>query len=303
MCDARSAVFFCFALVFAPLLSASTDFDDDQVPLDLLLGLIQNAVTGHARITPGIHEDFPDMTLPDTLSVLGSAEQPGTIRTVLRGPENAESAIEALLEGFRAHGFTAAPIPDMGQQTGFVRQQAPQRPVQLCSDEAMVTVMTGTQPGYSLITLSISTSEGFPQTFCSRLDSSGQDTARALALAAAMGGQGSLRDALPRLVLPEESRQPPRAFIDGGSRSGSGNRFETNHTLLVDWPIDSVYRHFAEQVNAQGWSPLGELMEQPVSAGHWTRRVDTDTHLVGTLLIVETAAETFDLRFQMQRLD
>ncbi len=290
-----------FALLTQPLFAA-TDFDDDLVPLDLLRGLIQNIVTGPPQASSGIHERFPDLVLPDSYSVVGSVEQRDSARTVLRSPLGTEEAVANLVSLFENHGYTQAPVPGMGPRTGFIQRTAPQRPVQLCGDDdTTVSVMAGAQADYSLVTMSISSPQGFPQSYCSQIRSGGQ--ASAMLMASAMGGPLDLRQHMPQLVIPEEGTQPFRPFVDGGSRGSSGNRYESSHTLQINWQMDTVYRHFADQVEEQGWSAVGEVVEDPVSSGHWTRQLDPDTRIVGTLMVVESAPETFELRFQLQRLE
>lgn len=295
---------FVLALLAQPLLAA-TDFEDDHVPLDLLLGLIQNIITGPPQASPGIHDSFPDLVLPDSFTAVGSVEQRDSARTVLRSSLDTEEAVATLVSLFEDHGYTQAPVPSAGPQTGFVQQQTPPRPVQLCGDDdTSVTVMAGARADYSLVTMSISTPEGFSRTFCAQIRNAGQADPRALLMTSAAGGSLALRNHLPQLLLPEEARQPPRVFLGSGTGSGgSGNRYESRHTLHIDWQLGGVYRYFAGQVDEQGWSPVGELLEDPVSSGHWTRQVDADTRLVGTLMIIELAPETFDLRFQLQLLE
>jgi hypothetical protein len=303
MRNVRYPVFtFVLALLAQPLF-ATTDFDDDVVPLDLLRGLIQNVITGPPVASSGFHESFPDLALPDSFTVVGSVEQLDSARSVLRSQANTEEAVENLVSLFEDHGYTRAPVPDTTQRTGFIQQQTPQRPVQLCGDnDTSVSVMAGAQQDYTLVTMSISTPQGFPRTFCSQIRQQGQGSG-SFGVPAFVGASVDLRNQLPQLLLPEEASQPFRPFIGGGSRGGSGNQYESSHTLHIDWNMDAVYRHFADQVNEQGWSPLGELMEDPISTGHWTKQADPDTRLVGTLMVVESASETFDLRFQLQRLE
>ena len=101
------------------------------------------------------------------------------------------------------------------------------------------------------------------------------------------------------MELPETEPRGYSSFFVGGGYSGSNRGIETKANLNIDWGIEEVFSHFAEQIRNQDWALDSESIGTATAFGSWTRTPEPGTDLIGTLSILKSGEESFELKFQL----
>ncbi len=185
------------------------------------------------------------------------------------------------------------------QQVGFVSADQPTvLPQQLCHDNyGTLTATVNNDEGMRYI--NISRSVGTP----AMMRPGCAEMLAQVSQGYPMGFRGGnvLDGYAPKLIMPESNTRPtrPMAFMGGGG-GGSMSDWETRGTLTIDWEVDAIYEHFAEQILEQGWEADSDATGAVAATGSWTKTVD-DMDLVGTLSILKLADDTWDMRFRLVR--
>jgi len=131
-----------------PLYAA--DEIEGNVPLDLVKALLGSNNPFEIRIYSGVPDHFPEIVIPDTVELLGSADMTHSQQIVMRAEGDGMRQRSQIMSSLENQGYlmlTQPPAANM-TQTGFVtpRLIPPGLPVQLCHDiHGMVTIrITGT---------------------------------------------------------------------------------------------------------------------------------------------------------------
>ena len=72
--------------------------------------------------------------------------------------------------------------------------------------------------------------------------------------------------------------------------------------LEIDWSMEEVYRHFAEQITEQDWALDTESIGSVSASGTWTQSPEDNMNLVGTLKVVGLGADSFQLKLTVEGL-
>lgn len=285
------------ASVFS-IANADTEYQGDM-PVPLVKALLGNMPYGEVSLFSDIDDDFPELTIPGSFSVLGSLNNGYAITLVLQTELARDGAINQLSGPLAQAEYSPYSTQiDAGPITGFVyaNQPAALDISRFCHDSlGFITVGFQEHSDYNTVALA-STGGGVEQN-CAVLQE--QQTQR---MTSFLSGNG-LREHLPKLVLPELPPRPFAAFANVGGYSGGSNRgIEIEASLKSDWDMDDVFSHFKDQIVEQGWIPDSENIGEASAIGTWTLSPEADLDLVGNLIVLKSGKESFELKFQLNPL-
>jgi len=272
-----------------------------SVPREVVEQFVTDAFGGGpGKLYADIFDAFPSFAVPAGFTVLASADQGYLQRVILKTSVDEAAAKATLAAALRAEGWQEMPIYGGGApQTGFVTAEAPPQPLSFCSDalgRMSVSVSAGAAPHYVSLSRSnvAAMGNGVQRTCAEEIEMITQGPA---AMRGRMGPE--LSQYVPRLLMPESNtaEASPRVFMGSG---GSSNDWETGASLVSEWSIDAVFEHFTSQVNAQGWTADSAVTGAAVATASWTKTVN-DMDLVGLLTIINTAENTWQMKFRILR--
>lgn len=280
----------CFSPVFA-----DTEFQG-SVPLDLVKALLGSTPFGEPTIYSDLSSAFPDIEFPDSMEIMGSIERGYGIAAVYSTALTADQIESALTRVFLAAGYIEFVVPGMTRrETGFVRASAniPRNYNRFCHDSNgfMSHSYTEKEQGG---TVTISANPASDNRSCED-----QLAEQQLAMSNMGGRQRGLQEYLPRMELPEPETRNFSPFFLGGGYSGSSTGIETSSSLNIDWDIEDVFSYFAEQIVDQEWVADSENIGTSSASGSWTRSPEPGLDLIGTLTILKSGDESFELKFQL----
>lgn len=282
---------FSFSL---PKSFADTEFED-SVPLEVVKAFLGNGPFGETKIYSDRAEGFPDIVLPDEFTIIGSIDSVYSMSLALRiGLSEAETRALLADSVLEAGYIEIESMADLGRQVGFVSPQQinPQSYNRYCHDE-FGSISFGYQKYDDAAVATVS----------SRPGNNGQNCAAQAAQQKQFSEQSMLsrsgsQQYVPRLELPESNRQGFSPFGSPGMRSSGGN-YESQSSVKIDWDIEEVFEHFKAQIQEQNWVSDSENVGVASATGSWTLNPEANTSLVGTLIVLKTGDEAYDLKFQM----
>lgn len=285
-------IFSILALSYTASGFTATEFEGG-VPVELV-----RFFAGAGAVYSDLSNSFPEFDLPDGLQVMGSMDRGLLQRVILRSELSGDDAVTALVNSFLNEGWVPLISYAVNQpQNGFVSSAPPADvPVEICHDDYGFLTLRGYEGvgnrAYLRLNGSVASQPDFS---CARQNQQRQDFG--------FGGRRpgfSLvnQQYMPRLELPEEASQPIRRS-PFGLFSGSNNDIEISTNLSIDWGIEQVYLHFAEQMSAQGWELDTESTGDVTASGSWTRSPEADLVLVGLLTIVKVSESGYQMKFRL----
>ena len=81
---------------------------------------------------------------------------------------------------------------------------------------------------------------------------------------------------------------------------GDSALLESNHSLTIDWSMEQVFEYFSEQITDQEWQLDTQGIGQVTTSGIWTKSLETDLNLIGTLNVFSRGDSNFDLKFTLR---
>lgn len=286
--------FLCLCLATSPAL-ADTEFED-SVPVELVRALLGVTPFGNTQLYSDIADAFPDLTIPDDFTILGSADYGYRTTVVLRSAQSEEAITEALTEVIAGSGYSRfeTAMPDF-VRTGFVYpdQRSPTATPRFCNDsEGYLSFAIQNFGGENIVNLS----HNFDN---DRRPCAAKEEEQRTMNQQYQSRRAGLNQYMPMLELPEDSqRRGARGPFIGGM-SGSGSDLETENTLSIDWSIAEVFAHFKPQIEAQDWELDSENIGTSSASGTWTRTPEPGMNLVGTLSVIKAGDETYELKFRL----
>lgn len=292
----RNILVLIFAITFLSSALADTEFED-SVPLELVKALLGNAPFGESRIFSDLSSDFPSIDIPDDLVLMGSLERGYGVAAVFSTDLTGSQTDSALDAAFIQSGYVRFDTLGMERpQTGFVSSalNTPRIATRYCHDAfGFLSIQYSEKEQNGIVTLS--SNYGNDIRSCAA-----QLAEQQQALGRRMGGSHvGLQQYFPRMELPEEVTQRRGPFLGMGGWSGSSNSMETKAGLNVGWDIEEVFEHFMAQIDAQEWAIDSQNIGTSSAIGVWTRSPVAGTNLIGTLTILKTGEEAFELKFQL----
>ncbi|MFT4862817.1 MAG: hypothetical protein ACI95C_002041 [Pseudohongiellaceae bacterium] len=276
---------------------ADTEFEG-SIPVDLVKLFVGNPGYGETKIFSDVMDAFPQIEIPSGFDVLASMDRGYGLTVYLRTAVAEDSATEALTDALTAADFKAFEIPyDFGPDNGFVSAKAPARVrnSRYCNDSQGFISVSFAETG-SMTTTTLSSSPSNDRRSCAEQ----LEEQLANFNSRAQRRDDSARQYLPRMELPEqEQRRSYTPFIGMSGSSNSRNGIEVSASLTSDSPIDEVFEHFESQIEAQGWTVDSQNVGTASAFGSWMRTPEPDLDLIGTLSIIQSSADTYDLKFNL----
>ena len=277
---------------------ADTEFEG-SVPLDLVKALLGNPPLGEPKIYSDLSSAFPEIEIPTDFRLMGSIERGYGVAAVYSTNLSGSQAESVLRDALLQSAYLEFEIPGMrGVETGFVGASVniPQRYNRYCHDSmGFISINYSPKERSGIVTISANPNED-NRSCAAQLAEQQQALGR-------MGGrQGGLQRYFPKMELPETEPQFRSPFSGMSGWSGSSNSMETRDKLNIDWTIEEVFEHFANQIGAQDWTLDSKSVGSASANAIWTKSPEPGVDLIGTLTVLKTDDESFDLLFQLRSI-
>lgn len=285
--------------------AADTEFENN-IPIDLAKALLRGpGNVMELRIYSDMPDDFPSITLPDDVTLLGSMDQGHSQQVILLSESDGQRELSVLTDSLQQSGYLVIRQPGGNRsQTGFVSANPQELGIanQFCHDtQGMFYIRLQPAGDRTFINLTAMPNPNRGGYSCA--DMAAQATNRPGSTAFFVGSPGarSLQTSLPRLVLPDEAETETSFQPRLGRISGSSDHAESKTEFVLDWSLAEIYEHFADQVVDQGWIPDGETTGNRVALGVWIK--EDDDQLLGTLRLVSGDDDGYQAMFTVSLLD
>lgn len=318
------------ASLFLICSSVLADPFEEYVPLELARALLGGQVE-QTVLYPGFPPDFPEVSLPDSVTVLGSVQMMNVQRVVLDTGGPAGPVRDRLVAALETEGYLLitqppqrmAQIPMRGFQT--VPAIPDGMPLQLCHEQhgmLLIRPLAGGSGAPSrMIELHYQSSRpmapaaatpflsGSPAIARQSIPPGTQtlscEDLRDRQLHQGMASGQYLSEVMPQLLLPAGAILPqssqggiPRLGISGGGLS-PGLLSDAEMQMSIE--LSALYIHFARQLREQGWQADAEAEGEHSATGTWvsSHEIDgTERAVYGVLSITELDGDdTWRLRF------
>lgn len=272
---------------------AATEFAGD-VPAEVVQQVVGSMFGGQLRLYSDLPEDFPPFEMPRDMTLLASVDQGYSQRVILKTRFDQQAATALAYGALLDAGWELVSVPGMQPpQTGFINPYQPVPPTQLCHDDhGMIQVSAQVGSGATYVNLTRFIAQPGVQTPVP--DCKPQP--------AAVDPQMPevyrfLQEQMPRLELPNGGG----ITSSGGYGGSSGpNDWEARAQMNGPWDIARAFAYFTEQIAAQDWVEDVSVVGANMATGSWTKTVE-DAELVGTLIVMMTDTNAYDLRFRLVR--
>ena len=285
-------------MVLAIPLSADTEFQD-SIPLEFAEGLLNGPDFGKPTFYSDVIDSFPEFDFPEQFDLLGSVDLVYATRVILRSTLKAGEARKTLSDKLLATDFTVIPTnSDIPQAVGFISLEEITYPLEFCHDDfGSVTTRFRKTDSYTIVTLDHSVAGPSLKLICSdyielRLMQVVETEARR--------NQG-LKGYFPRMVFPQQPTKREVSQMTGFRSSGSEDYQEITTMIATEWSIPEIYKHFADQINAQGWELRIENSVGSKTVGEWASSPNADLSLSGTFTVQEMSESKYNLLFRLER--
>ncbi len=273
---------------------ADTEFEEN-VPLELVKALLGPSPYGETKVYSDIMDSFPDIGITDEFDVLGSIDRGYALSVILVTELSGDDTKAFFTESLEGVGFGVFEVPgSRDPDNGFVAPNAPTFDVgnRFCHDSlGFISFIRKEQDDLNIVSLSLNRPRD-------KRSCEAQFEEQAQGMARRGGRPGGVRQYLPKMVLPESEPQLMTPF-SGMGISSSNNDLEARAVVNVDWEIEQLYAHFKTQVENQAWELDTENIGSSTAIGSWLLNPVADVSLVGTLSIIDSGDESFELKFQL----
>lgn len=280
-----------------PLLAA-TEITGD-IPVELAKTLLFPGPDQNLKLYSDLPDGFPLAVLPADMEVVVSIDQAYQQRVLLRPGAGVAAGNETLRTALIDAGWSQwqPPAPPMQammpQQNGFIAGPRLDAPQMFCKEGAGMLQLNAVRMGQD--TLFQFSYNVLPPGAMSPCNQGPAD---------AMVGRMNpmvLQQHMPRLELPPALTSDAIGMRPGGMMS-SGSYFESSASVSTDLSLAELFRHFQQQVDAQGWQPDANVAGDSVASGFWRKQPEAELDLVGTLTVIRREEQQYELQFRVQRL-
>ena len=292
-------ILFLLLAVPFPLAHGATEFEE-AIPIDVARTLFDSSLGANFAFYTDLPDEFPPIELPIGLRVLGSVAWPGYTRVAVQTDLNEQVAVPAFLELQLIDDWVE--LPSFRQRgSGFVSavfRYAADR--LLCHDVYghMGVAYLARAPGATnLMAITLIDRTSSTTKSCAELVSEQEEFAARTAPAEQIA-----IDYLPRLDVPFRARQNGRRAMLLPARRGTSWRAESDANIEIDWELEELYAHFAEQLREQGWAPDVQASGSMSSVGSWTHSPQQDINLVGRLNVIRAGEGEYSLSIRIEQL-
>lgn len=290
----KSMIVLLIAISSFSISLADTEFQEG-VPLELVKALIGPSPYGETKVYSDIMNSFPDIGISDKFSVLGSIDRGYALSVILTTELSSNDTKAFFTETLEDAGFEVFEVPgSRDPDNGFVAPNAPTFDFgnRFCHDSlGFISFTQKEQDDLNIVSLSLNRPRD-------RRSCVAQFEEQAQGMARRNGFLGGVRQYLPKMILPESE---PRLMTPFGGMgiSSSNNELEARAVVNVDWEIEQLYSHFKTQVEDQAWELDSENIGNSTAFGSWVLNPEAGVSLIGTLSIINSGDESFELKFQL----
>lgn len=236
--------------------------------------------------------------MPDEFEVIGSIDRGYSIALALKTDLAERDTTAALSDSMLAAAYIEIePMTGFDFQTGFVSspQISARTSSQFCHN-LMGSMSFSYREHDDFGVVTVSSSPASSNQSCSE-----QIAMREQRLQEAIARQGGLKGQLPRLELPSMITTRFMPF-QGPGFSSSNSGVEAHINVNLDWDLAELYDHFKTQIEEQGWVLDSENTGTASATGSWTRSPNVDSNYIGTLMVLKTGGESFELKYQLNSI-
>lgn len=279
-------------------LVADTEFQG-SIPLEFAEGLLNGPYIGKPTFYSDVIDSFPEFDFPEQFDLLGSADLVYTTRVILRSTLTTEEARKTLSDQLLATDFTVIAAPSgIPQSVGFILSEEIAYPLEFCHDDlGSVSASFRRADFYTIIMLDHSVAGPSSKLICSHYI---EERLLQVAEMISRRNQG-LRSYFPRMISPQQPTKRKAFEMTGSRSSGSEDYYETTTMIATEWSIPEIYKHFADQINTQGWELISENSAGSKKVGEWASSPDIDLSLSGTFTVQEMSESKYNLLFRLER--
>ena len=292
----RSALFalvVSFSLATAAV--ADTEFEG-SIPVDLVALFLGTPGVGETTIFSDLMDAFPTFPIPQSFEVLASIDRGYAISAYLQTPLAEEPALNLLAESFASAGFVRFELPiDDNADRGFVVASVSRvsRGSRYCHDAlGFLSVSFADISGGNVATLSSSPLNN-------NRNCAEQMEEQQMHVNRLFSSRNNIRQYLPRMEMPEQKQRRGYSPFFGGGSSRSSGGIEVSSKVVSELTIDELFQHFETQIEAQDWEIDSQNIGSASASGSWIRSPEPGVNLIGTLSIILSSEDTYDLRFQL----
>lgn len=292
----RSFVIVLSLIFCIPIVSvADTEFEDN-VPIEVVKALFGLTPNGEVKLYSDLVSGFPEIQIPDGFEIIGSINRGYSLSAVF-ATDSSEDQVDSQVESaISAAQYVPFPSPQPQRAaTGFMYAEQAIRPDynRYCHNSLGHLSYTFLELGTrNMVTLSSS--------FPSDRSSCEQQIAQQEEIYNNMRGSGNRFQALlPRLIVPQDEPRRFSPFRSSGLSSHNSNGVETSSSMVAEMELDEVYQYFKTQIEDQGWSLDSETVGRASASGTWTKSPEPELNLIGTLSVIQSEDDNYDLRFQL----
>lgn len=286
-------------LLISPLTGLYAAEFENGVPVELV------EQVSNGQLSADLPVDFPDIDLPDSVSVMGSLDTNFSQIIVFTSSVPTDQAGMELAESFMNSGWIRLQSITYEQpQNGFVYPNPAPLPLQpgdeFCNDGFGTISITMPDSAPNIVNLRMNNQALMQPGFSCRQ----QNEQRLMQRNRGVGFPFSMQNSqyLPRLEYPEdENRNRPRPpFFGGGGFSGSNNDIEARGNFAGDdWTVEELKDHFAAQLEDQGWQLDSDWSGDVSAGGNWTLNPEDNLNFIGVLEVLERTEGIFELKFRL----
>lgn len=285
------------ALFSAPA-PANTEYKD-SVPIGFAEGLLIGPDFGKPTFYSDIVDGFPLLDFPKQFDLLGSADLVFVTRAIFQSSLGVADSRQALADQLGSSNFALVPgLRDPSESLGFVPLEATVLPLEFCHDDfgSLAARFRGSGVG-SIVTVDHSLTSPSNSALCS--DYIEQRLERVSALEARESND--LKSYQPRMVLPQPLSGGRMSYGQGVSHSSGGSHAESTTMLVTDWSMEHIFKHFADQISAQGWVLRTQSVTSERASGEWENAPEAPLSLTGIFSIQKVSESEHRLMFRMDR--
>jgi hypothetical protein len=220
--------------------------------------------------------------MPGTSSLLRSGSGPvSQVNAAYKTGLSRDEALAAAMAALAADGWTASP-QRMGGGAPF-GSITPDQPEIVCKDEQAVTVNVNEIDGTTYVSYGFTTGQVASNCLS-------DDERRRLGMPGA--------EYMPTLDIPPDPATGRPARRGGAGGSGTTQRVEVFHGAS----LAELTAALTQQLVEQGWANDASWTGTTTAGSSWSRRVDDDTRVQGTLDLTDTGETSYTIMFRLVAL-
>ncbi len=239
--------------------------------------------TGPITYSTSIPDNFPDLSVPDRFTLVGSRVAASSSSVVYKTDVGAQAALASAISTMTDAGWTKKEEHRMSSG-GFQTTVMPKRAL-LCRDQndntRALMAMAHSGPGQSYVSFQLHSQAQL------------QSCSESAALSSLRMQYESLNGHIPTLMLPEDAKSSNN---HGGS---SGDEANSRVDVLTSMSREGLLSFLGDQIQDQNWAFDTNWSGELSAGSSWTLDTPDDGKLIGTLQILGPSVGAVRVRFSV----